>query len=402
MNSLQKSCALLCMLMSLFSFSQQSKSVYMFGHSLMVHEPPAIATPSNETTIPHWLHVLAAADGNTFLASGQYGFLQTHERNLPPISQWGFDHVTPAWNSDTQTFSEANFDAVLITPANFVQYQASDMPYYNDASTTPVSATATLINYINTEAPNAVTYIYENWPDMAGFIAGQSFPPSALEFADYNDYTLNGFHDWWLDYHDNVQAENPNKAVRMIPVGITMSKLFTQAPLNQIPILDLYEDNAPHGRPTTYFLAGLITYMAIYQKKAPVTYPIPNTVNTLVSNNFQTIVDFIWNELVNFNDASGNNRVFVNSVLSTTNLEPKYDIVLSPNPVGTSFVINNLNSGYYVECYNLNGIKVAINVDYFDNRVYTGNLSSGIYIIKIILEDAIVMKKIVKSKINSN
>ena len=28
---------------------------YIFGHSLIVHTPPQFPTPSDETTVPHWL-----------------------------------------------------------------------------------------------------------------------------------------------------------------------------------------------------------------------------------------------------------------------------------------------------------------------------------------------------------
>ncbi len=398
-NLLQKSIILCVLLLALCAFSQQSKRVYIFGHSLMVHEPPAIPTPSDETTIPHWIHFLAEADGNTFVSSGQYGFLPGHAGNLPPISQWGFDHVTPAWDSDTETFAEADFDVVLITPANFVQYQASNVPYYNDPNMTPVSATTDIINFVDTEEPNAVTYIYENWPDMSSFIAGggENFPPTAEEFEDYNEYALNGFHDWWLDYHDYVQAANTDENVRMIPVGTTLAKLFTQAPLNQIPITDLYEDDAPHGRPTTYFLAGLITYMAIYEQKAPATYTIPNTVNTLVADNFQTIIDFIWNELVNFNDGTGANRTFVNPVLSTINPDVDTHVTLSPNPVKDTFHIINLNETHSIACYDISGNEVPVHANSDTGTIDISHLSGGMYILKITLEDTVVIKKVVKN-----
>ncbi|TGV04651.1 T9SS type A sorting domain-containing protein [Flavivirga rizhaonensis] len=358
-------------------FAQQDKTMYVFGHSLIVH-----ATSSDETTVPHWVYLLAEEAGSSVSVSGQYGFLPQHD-NLPPIAQWGFDIVTPAWDSDTQNFSEANFDTILLTAGNFVQGQPSNMLYYGDPDTSPLSATLTILDWIENEAPNAITYIYENWPDMAPFIAGESFPPSVSEFQNYNTYTEGDFHDWWIEYHDFVQAERPTEDVRMIPVGPILSKLLSQSPLNQIPILDLYEDNAPHGRPTLYFLASLITYMAIYEEKAPVSFNIPNTVNALVENNFQNTIDFIWGELLRFNDTSGNSRVFVNSLLSVSNNESNQVVNVRPNPTKGKIVIDAGINAISYELYDLNGRQVKTGNHLANNDLDITNISKGLYLLKI-------------------
>lgn len=384
----------LFLLVTFFStniFAQQDKTMFIFGHSLILH-----ATPSDETTVPHWLHFLAEEDENSISVSGQYGFLGSHD-DLPPFSQWGFANVTPAWDSDTQDFSEANFDTILLTAANFIQDQSSNELYHGNPDTSPLSATLTILDWIDNEAPNAVTYIYENWPDMAGFIAGQSFPPSAAEFENYNVYTEGDFHDWWIEYHDFVQAARPTENVRMIPVGPILSKLLSQSPLNQIPILDLYEDNAPHGRPTLYFLASLITYMAIYEQKAPVTYNIPNSINALVSNNFQNTIDFIWSELLSFNDASGESRVFANSVLSTRNIDFTQGLNVTPNPTKGKITITNSVEIISYDLYDINGRKVKIDNQLTNRELDISHLSKGLYIIR--LEDSNGLhfnKKIVK------
>ena len=54
---------------------------FMFGHSLMDHRPPLVPTPSNETTIAHWIYLLSQEAGNTYAATGQYGFLPQHHRD---------------------------------------------------------------------------------------------------------------------------------------------------------------------------------------------------------------------------------------------------------------------------------------------------------------------------------
>ncbi|MEQ8583344.1 MAG: hypothetical protein RIC30_20255 [Marinoscillum sp.] len=281
---------------------------FMFGHSLMVHEPPAIATPSNETTIPHWIHFLSDAAGYDFAANGQYGFLPQHQ-NTPPISQWGFDHVNSAWDSDLSTFDQANFNTILLTAGNFIQYQPATENYYGE-NFTPVDVTANIVNWCLGQEEQMTIYIYENWPDMASFLHND-FPPNASEFEAYNDYTRGEFHQWWLDYQDRVREAVPNGDVKMIPVGPILAKLLTDInALSSISMTELYEDDAPHGRPTIYFLASLVTYMSIYGTPAPAKFVVPITVHENVRDNYEVIVSFIWTELEAFDFDDGSSRIW--------------------------------------------------------------------------------------------
>ncbi|MFK7814018.1 MAG: hypothetical protein AB8B59_16090 [Maribacter sp.] len=283
---------------------------FVFGHSLIVHDPPAIATPSNETTVPHWMAELSGAASFEYAVSGQYGFLPQHA-NLPPIAQWGFDRAEGAWESDTEPFADADFNSILLTAGNFVQYQPATIPYDSDNpnNTTPLSATLEIFDWVEQQEPGTSMYIYENWPDMAGFLSN-GVPASSNEFENYNNYTLGEFHDWWIAYHESVIQERPSLDVKMIPVGPIISRLLTETDLANIQFSELYEDDAPHGRPTIYFLASLITYMAMYGVEAPADFQVPDTVNELVRTNYETTVDFIWNELNEFNDSEGNSLVF--------------------------------------------------------------------------------------------
>ncbi|WP_430907977.1 hypothetical protein [Maribacter sp. 2-571] len=282
---------------------------YIFGHSLIVHDPPLIPTPSNETTVPHWLHVLSEAGNMDFSVSGQYGFLPQHA-NLPPIAQWGFDVVTPAWDSDTETFAQANFNTVLLTAGNFVQYRPSDLPYEGDNPNnfSPESATLQIFDWVSEQEPGVPFYIYENWPDMAPFM--EQFPPTDTEFENYNTYLRSDFHDWWLQYYQNLKNARPDLTIQMIPVGPIIGKLLTETSLNTIPVNMLYEDDAPHGRPTIYFLAGLINYMAMYGIPTEADFQVPETVHSEVRESYATLVPFIWNELQQMEDADGANLVF--------------------------------------------------------------------------------------------
>lgn len=309
-------CAIGWLLLLISGADAQVKDLrtFIFGHSLLDHRPPMMPTPSDETTIPHWLYLLAQEAGHTYGSSGQYGFLPQHD-NLPPFSQWGYDIVPPVWDSDTEVFSEADFTTILITAGNFMQWQGPDQAYPNEGGVTPISATETIVDWLLSQEENLNIYIYENWPDMAPYLSEGTFPPSASDMNNYHTYTNGAFHDWWIDYHDALLSSRAAINVRMIPVGPILSHLMQNTSVFQIAVTDLYEDDAPHGKPTLYFLASLITYMAIFEEKAPSGYTVPTIVSSVVQANYSDIVDVIWNELQAFNDDSGNSRVFYQEII---------------------------------------------------------------------------------------
>ena len=269
---------------------------YIFGHSLIVH-----ATDSDETTVPHWVHALAVEAAHSYAVDGQYGFLPQHA-NLPPSAQWGFQNVSGVWDSESgQSFGEVDFTTILLTAGNFVQYKPATEPYdgENPNNVSPVSATLDIIDWVTAQEPGIDIYVYENWPDMAPYLNG-AWPPSATAFNNYNAYTTGDFHDWWVNYHNALVTARPDETIIMIPVGPILVKLLTETELANIPLLELYEDDAPHGEPTLYFLASLITYMSIYGEPAPADFVIPSTVNQTVADNYEMVIDVIWDELVTY------------------------------------------------------------------------------------------------------
>lgn len=285
--------------------------MFIFGHSIINHELLVHqTTPSQETSMPHWMHFLAESAGFDYAANGQYGFLGQH-RDLPPISQWGFDHVQSIWDSDTQDFQDANFNTIILTAANFIQWQPANENYYQE-DFSPVDATVEVFQWCTAQEDDLNIYIYEGWPDMDPFLAGTFEEITPDEFAEYHEYTLGEYHQWWLDYHDWVIEEMPDANIRMIPVGTILASLLTEVEaVATIPIVtDLYEDNSPHGRPTIYFLSGLISHMAIYGTQAPDNYVVPDIVHENVRNNYAEIVDFIWERLEAFDFEDGTSRVF--------------------------------------------------------------------------------------------
>ena len=375
-----------------FLSQAQDTKMFIFGHSLIDHRPPAIPTPSDETTVPHWMYLLCQASGRNFAAGGQYGFLPQHA-NLPPIAQWGYDIVPGVWESDTEPFSNADITTILITAGNFMQWQDPNLEYPSDPGVTPVSATEDIVDWVATQEEGVDYYIYENWPDMAGFL-GNGFPPSQSEFAQYDTYTQGEFHDWWIQYQDFLLASRPDINIRMIPVGPILGKVLIQQFGNQIPFSELYEDDAPHGRPTLYFIASLVTYMGIYNEKAPVSFNVPNIIHATIRDNYLSIVDFIWNELQNFNDNSGKSRVFYKT---TSTGSPNFETTaIYPNPIRDSFYFDGKSKVVALKIYNMTGVEMY-SLDQLDvaQMIDVSFLSSGIYILGLTTNNGIESYKMV-------
>ncbi len=374
------------------TLAQDTLKTFIFGHSLINHEAQINITPSQETSVPHWLHFLAEEAGYTYAASGQYGFLPQHA-NLPPIAQWGFDYVAPAWDSDNYPFSYPNFDNILITPGNFIQWQGPAVPYYND-TLSPLDYTSQIFNWVNQQEDSLTLFIYENWPDMAPYLS-QGFPPTQSEWTNYNNYIQAGFHDWFLEYHDSLILAHPNHCVRMIPVGPTISELLMQPPFDQIAIDTLYEDDAPHGRPTIYFLAALATYMAMYEEPAPSSYQVPTIIDPIIANNYQQAVDFIWNSLLNFETSTGENRVFCqNNPVSIQEL-PVRTVEVFPNPTES---ILNIRSDQKIALLEIIDAFGRVLMESTENTIDISTLTQGTYVIQIELESGdILVKKIIKN-----
>jgi hypothetical protein len=364
-------------------YAQKENSTFIFGHSLINHEFQVNPTPSQETSIPHWLHFLSSESNHTFKVSGQYGFLPQHI-NLPPIAQWGFDFVEGAWDSDYVPFSEADFNSIIITPGNFIQWQPPNANYPME-SISPLSATETIFNWCNEQENGLNFYIYENWPDMAPYL-NNGFPPSETEWNAYNNYLTSDFHDWFTEYHDQIVEKIPNSCIKLIPVGTIISRLLNQSPYSEIPIEDLYEDDAPHGTASIYFLASLITYMAIYEEKAPLSYQVDMLIHPIIQENYEAIVDAIWSDLISFNYFDGSSRVFCNDP-TLSGLEhstiPLDLVSIEFTPVVSTLSITNNFESHFIEIRDASGKTIVKNksLEMGSNYLNTDKINPGLYFI---------------------
>ncbi len=379
--------------------AQKDIRTFIFGNSLINHEFQSIPTPSQETSVPHWFQLLSQAGGHTYNMSGQYGFLPQHA-NLPPIAQWAFDLIEGAWDSDNEPFAVADFNTILITTGNFIQFQPPSENYPNE-NISPLSATNTIFDWCMEEEPEMKYYIYENWPDMAGFL-GSGFPPAEAEWDNYNAYLNGDFHDWFLTYHDQLVADYPFACVKMIPVGPAISRVLREDLFSAIPIDNLYEDDAPHGQATIYFLAALTTYMAMYEEKAPENFTVPDIIHPNVTTNYGLVVDLIWEELENFRFSNGESRVFCTAPVSTAIIDYGVEIRVNiqPNPASRRIIINAIGGSHTADILSVDGHLVVGDIKLYKgpNEVIVKNLSAGTYLLigkgkdgKVLYEEKILI-----------
>lgn len=252
-------------------------SAHVFGNSLVHHlsDDPA-------TNVPYWLARLARAGGRDLALTGQWGFLR----------DFAAQGVAPNWSFEGVTARRGAADTVLITPANFIQYQAPDAAFEGDNPTnaSPVSMTLDVIDGAMADWPNARIMIYEGWPDMGGFTRG--FPPSNRNLRRWHGYALSDYHDWFRAYVSALQTARPGVEITLLPVSSVLSGLQTGL-LEDIPVEALYSDDAPHGTATQYFLAALVTYTALYETPAPSALDLPESLHPALREKYIRLTEEI-------------------------------------------------------------------------------------------------------------
>lgn len=270
------------------SFAQTSVKNYFFGNSLINH-----LSDTEETAVPYWMAEFAAAAGHTYAVDGQWGFLRQFSSQLPPKPGWSFSNAASAWPRGAAGFGSVGYNAVVINPANFIQYQGPTATYEGDNpdKQSPVSATLAVFDWVSGQSQQPKYYIYEGWAELAQF--SSKIPPKNKQLAKYHAYNLGEYHDWYVAYREAVQAQRPGIQVELIPVARIFAKLFAETALSGIPAEELYTDTAPHGTATLYFLAGAITYAAIFDELPIKLETLPTSIHPLVVENFEMVLDTI-------------------------------------------------------------------------------------------------------------
>ena len=256
---------------------QSDVSAYFFGNSLVEHP-----SDTHETSAVYWLNYIARGAGKGLRADGTWVFLQDIKGKLPPQPEWRVPGVTSGWGGGVD-----GYDAVVLTPTNFIQYLRPD-EVFNDDGLTALGAAGLAFD---TAGPQARLFIYEGWADM-GVVIG-NYPPSARQLRRYHRENRGSYHEWYVALTQGVKAAYPQHQVQLIPVASTMAQVYELPGLKELTGTDLYLDDAPHGTPTTYFLAALVTYAMLYEEAPPAALVLPSSIHPLVRANYGEIAALV-------------------------------------------------------------------------------------------------------------
>jgi hypothetical protein len=276
---------------------EKSERAYVFGNSLVHH-----LTDSDETTVPHWLALMAREAGHDFALSGQWGFVRDFRANLPPVPNWSFRNVTQSWDSERRGFGSAGLTSVWINPANFIQYQTPDAPYDGDnpENLSPVQATTDVLAWATTNAPDVGVYVYEGWPEMAS-ITGR-FPPSERALAEYHRFATEEYAQWFDAYVGGIKGNLPDTSVSMIPVSRVLSSVMLETALSALPAETFYSDDAPHGTSALYLMAAMVVYNTVYAEPLPDAFRPPTSIAPELRATFTMVRDAIWERVSDMED----------------------------------------------------------------------------------------------------
>ncbi|MEP5154792.1 calcium-binding protein [Planktotalea sp.] len=275
---------------------EKTERAYVFGNSLIHH-----LSDSDETTVPHWMALIAKEAGHEFALSGQWGFLRDFMRTQPPQPNWSFKSVKDAWNSERRSFGDADLTNVWMVAANFIQYQTPDAPFdgENAENLSPIEAANAVVDWTSAADPNIGFYIYEGWPEMAG-VAGR-FPPNSDRLAAYHGYAVGDYAEWYDAFTAAVAANVPDRSVSLIPVSRILSSVMLETALSELPAETFYVDDAPHGTASLYLMAAMVAYNIVYNEPLPDAFRPPSSVAPELRATFPMVRDAIWERVVAFN-----------------------------------------------------------------------------------------------------
>jgi hypothetical protein len=279
----------------------QTLDVYAHFNSLHNHGSGEW-TPS--TKVGNWVKRMADAapgGGNIYTLGAQFGFYPGW--TLPPFGSNAHEEVTtPHLDQWVGSWTGAqNIEVVEFVPDNF------DSQYFDPATQSNFGVIQTafisLIDSWESNAPNASRRyaIYAGWPDLNRY-GGSNADPATVPAQGYQDwisYGLGAYQTWMELLVSRLQAARPLLDVRLHNVNKAVLMAYRDTAISSIPVTTLFEDLAPHGRATWYFLAAVAEYIELYNEKPSAEFAFNPAwgVHSTVVSNYQSIVDYIWGVL---------------------------------------------------------------------------------------------------------
>jgi hypothetical protein len=259
---------------------------FFFGNSLVHHRE---GLPLTST--PYWLNQIAKARGSRLEADGSWGFLPDHARQLPPDPNWKIAGGRGVWERRRGGLGQSGISAVVLSAENYLQYQSPEavMPGNNPANLSAVAASLPVLDWANADRGSTEMrfFLYQGWADMEAVV--NSFPPDRAGYTAYLDAQGGAYDQWYHDYAATLHEARPELQIELLPIATSLVHILQLPALEALEPIDLFSDDAPHGTPTLYFLAAMISYGPMFQDTLPSRMELPATIHPLVRQNYSVI-----------------------------------------------------------------------------------------------------------------
>jgi hypothetical protein len=276
--------------------------VYYNLNSLYNH---AAGAGNLNTRVGNWIKRMAddaPGGGNVFTLGARFGFFTSWA--LAPRASSGFEEVsTPYIDQYAESWTGAqNIEVVAFVPDNF------DGVLFDPAVNTNMGASyqTVLLSHIDAWEANAANanrryVVYAGWPQLNGY-GGTGDDPTTVNstgYANWIAFGLGTYQTWMELLVSRLQAARPALDIRLHNVSKAVLLTYRDTVVSGIPVTSLFEDLAPHGRSTWYFLAAVAEYIELYNEKPPAGFTFDGAwgVHSTVTSNYQALVDHIWGVL---------------------------------------------------------------------------------------------------------
>lgn len=284
----------------------KTANVYAHLNSLHNHSNPSSAQNAS-TRVANWvkrMSLQAPGGGNTYTIGAQFGFFW--QWTLPPSGGNMFEEVsTPFLDPFSAAWGTAsNIGVVEMVPDNF------DGQYFDTAAVTnmgyayePVLLARIDEWQANAPNPNRIYAVYAGWPALnRPEYGGVDDNPASINsggYATWLAYGLGAYQTWMELLVSRLQAARPGLDIRLHNISKASLLAFQNTVVGTVDKNVLIEDLAPHGRSSFYFIAAVADYIELFNEKPPAgfTFNPDWGVSSLITSNYQAIVDYMWGVL---------------------------------------------------------------------------------------------------------
>ncbi|MFT5724136.1 MAG: hypothetical protein ACI9JN_001253 [Bacteroidia bacterium] len=375
------------------TFSQTGDTVdmYYYKNSLHNHLETGNSEANSSTNVGNWIARFTATPSNPKMATlgSVFGFFP--QWSVPPrANNFHAEITTPHLEKWTAAWADAEeIDLLGFVPDNFdgQSFDPSDTTNMGEAYVTKLLF---LIDAWESNAANTDRryVVYAGWPALNRY-GGTNDDPGTLTpsgIANWHSYGLGDYQDWMELLVSQLQDARPALDIRLNNISKAVLMCHQNTVVKDMEATALFEDLAPHGRATWYFLAAVAEYIEVFGEKPPANFEFKSEwfVDSTVTSNYQPIVDYIWSVL-----KGGSSSVAPDAM-------PDLQLTLFPNPANETVEVNTSESAFEICVYNALG-QIVVHQE-SKHVIDVHQLSPGTYYVEVMSKSNLRRGKFVVSE----